>query len=276
MANIVLPALTSLIGLAFVAILASRFARRRRAYYLLWSLGLLWYALAAGTEAVGGASGWTPALYKVWYATGAIGVAAYLGAGTLFLHRDPPFGSLSVVCILGGGVPALATNHLDIGFTALGAAIALSAVLTFKPAAFPQAVFAILVVTSLLAAARVSGAQVDISQLPTSSDQIVSGQAFDADIRTLPIPFNVAGTLILVLGAGGSAIQFWRTRTGPDRVASNVLIVLGALVVGEASGLTRFGITALFFVGQLVGMLCLLGGFLVSATPSFAAPRRSH
>ena len=31
---------------------------------------------------------------------GAIGVAAYLGAGTLYLHRDSAFGSLTVVCVL--------------------------------------------------------------------------------------------------------------------------------------------------------------------------------
>ena len=53
--------------------------------------------IATGSEALGAASGWSPTLYKLWYVSGAIGVAAYLGAGTLFLHRDPPFGSLTVV-----------------------------------------------------------------------------------------------------------------------------------------------------------------------------------
>ena len=276
MANIVLPALTSLIGLVFASVLARRFLHKRRAYELVWCLGLLWYALAAGAEALGGVAGWTPALYKLWYVTGAIGVAAYLGAGTLYLHKDQPFGSLSVVCILGGGVPALATNHLDIGFTALGVAIGLTAVLTLNPKLFPRAVFAVLATTSIIAAARVANAPVDITLLPANSQEIVSGQAFDADIRTLPIPFNVAGTLVLVLGAGSSAIQFWRTRTMLRRVASNALIVAGAVIVAEASGLTRFGVTALFFVGQLVGMLCLLGGFLLSgqASPSSAVPRR--
>ena len=278
MVNILLPALTSLIGLVFAAILARRFLTRRHAYELVWSLGLLWYVLAAGAEALGGAQGWSPALYKLWYATGAIGVAAYLGVGALYLHTSPPFGSLAVVCLLGGGVPALATNHLDVGFTALGVAIALTALLTVKPTLFPHAVFAVLVLTSLMAALRVASASVDITMLPKSPDEVVSGQAFDLDTRALPIPFNVAGTLVLVLGAGSSAIHFWRTRTHPHRVASNGLIVLGAVIVAEASGLTRFGVTSLFFVGQLVGMLCLLGGFLVSAQASLlsAAPRRSR
>src|SRR5438105_6024056 len=107
--NVLLPTLTSLLAFGFTAVLAQRFASRHRPYYFVWSLGLLWYALAAGTEAIGGTLGWSPILYRIWYTTGAIGVAAYLGAGTLYLHRDPPFGSVTVVCVLGGGVPALAT-----------------------------------------------------------------------------------------------------------------------------------------------------------------------
>ena len=85
--NVLLTSLTSLIGLTFTVIMARQIERRQQPNYL---------------------------------ATGAIGVAAYLGAGTLFLHRDPPFGSLAVICILGSGVPALATNHLEIGFLPLG------------------------------------------------------------------------------------------------------------------------------------------------------------
>ena len=87
--NVLLPAVTSLLGFGFAGVLLARFAGRRQPYYLVWGLGLVWYAIAAGTEALGGAQGWTPALYRTWYITGAIGVAAFLGAGTLYLHREP-------------------------------------------------------------------------------------------------------------------------------------------------------------------------------------------
>src|SRR5579864_3692096 len=105
--NVLIPTLTSLLALAFTVLMAQRFASRRQPHYLVWCLGLLWYALATGSEAVGAAVGWSVPLYKLWYASGAIGVAAYLGAGTLYIHRDPPFGSLTVICVLGSGVPAL-------------------------------------------------------------------------------------------------------------------------------------------------------------------------
>jgi hypothetical protein len=271
-ANILLPTLTSLLGIVFVALMARRFFTRGQPYYLVWALGLLWYALAAGSEALGGAMGWSPAMYRIWYLTGAIGVAAYLGAGTLYLHRDPPFGSLTVVCVLGGSVPALATNHLDIGFLGLGAAILLGAVLTFRPAMFADTVVALLVIASVAAASRILAAPIDTSLLPTSPDQIVSGQALDPDTRALTPPFNIAGALVLILGAVLSAAQAIRTRELSNRVTSNVLIAVGAFIPSVASGLTRFGVTSLFFVGELLGLACILAGFLLS--PSSASRPR--
>jgi hypothetical protein len=266
--NVILPTVTSLLAIGFTAVLGQRFASRRQAYYLVWSLGLLWYALAAGTEAVGGALGWAPTLYRIWYTTGAIGVAAYLGAGTLYLHRDPPFGSLTVVCVLGGGVPALATNHLDIGFLAMGSAILLGAVLTFKPNQFANAATALLIVASLAAAYRLAGATVDTSLLPGSPDQIVSGLALDPDARALTPPFNIAGALVLILGAVLSAVHAWRTRLLSNRLAANILIAVGAFVPSVASALTRFGVTSVFFFGELLGLVCILAGFVLSSAAS--------
>src|ERR1051326_4604429 len=199
--NVLITSATSLIGLIFLVIMARRFVIRRQPYYLVWTLGILWYSLATGSETLGAAQGWSTAIYKLWYATGAIGVAAYLGAGTLYLHRDPPFGSLAVVCALGAGVPALATNHLDIGFAGLASAVVLGLVLTFRPGYFAEVVTSVLLLASAVAVYRIVAAPVDVSLLPTSPDQIVSGQAFDQDTRALTPPFNIAGALILILGA---------------------------------------------------------------------------
>jgi hypothetical protein len=139
-------------------------------------------------------------------------------------------------------------------------------VLTWRPRWFPYAVFAVLLVASAVAAVRVFTAPVELSLLPTSPDQVVSGQAFDPETRALSPPFNIAGALVLVLGASVSAWQFSRTRTAPARVVSNVLIALGAFVPSLASGLTRFGITSLFFAGELIGMVCILAGFMLSGS----------
>jgi len=111
-------------------------------------------------------------------------------------------------------------------------------------------------------------AAVDRSLLPISADQVVSGQAFDAETRALTPPFNIAGGLVLLSGAALSALHFWRTRALPRRVAANLFITVGAFVPSLASGLTRYGITSIFFVGELVGLVCILVGFLLSGTTS--------
>jgi hypothetical protein len=266
--NVFLPAVTSVLGLGFAGVLLLRFVGRRQPYYLVWGLGLVWYAVAAGTEALGGAQGWTEGLYRTWYITGAIGVAAFLGAGSLYLHRQPAFGALTVVWLLAACAPALAGRHTTIGLLGLASAGALTAVLTWRPAWFANAVFAVLVVASVVAASQVLNAAVDRSLLPISADQVVSGQAFDAETRALTPPFNIAGALVLLSGAGLSALHFWRTRALPRRVAANVFIAVGAFVPSLASGLTRYGITSIFFVGELVGLVCILVGFLLSGTTS--------
>src|SRR5439155_14732057 len=129
-----------------------------------------------------------------------------------------------------------------------------------------NAVFGVLLAASLIAARNVLGAPVDLSLLPTSADQVVSGQAFDAQTRALTPPFNIAGATVLLLGAVMSALHFRRTRALPNRVVSNVLIAVGAFVPSLASGLTRFGITSVFFVGELLGLVCILVGFLLSGS----------
>jgi hypothetical protein len=271
--NVVLPLVTSLIAFAFCGVLLTRFVERRRPYYFVWTLGLLWYALATASEAAGGALGWNPGLYRLWYLSGAIGVAAYLGAGTVYLHRDPSFGSLTVVCVLGASVPALVANHLDIGFGGLATAILLSGLLSWRSRWFAHAVFAALVLASLVATYRVLNATIDVGLLPASPDQVVSGQALDAETRALTPPFNISGALVLILGAVISAVRFGRSGALPSGVSSNVLIAVGAFVPSVASGLTRFGITSLFFIGELLGLACILAGFLLSGSSS-ARPSR--
>jgi hypothetical protein len=49
-----------------------------------------------------------------------------------------------------------------------------------------------------------------------------------------------------------------------SRVPATILIAIGALIPAITSGLNRFGSTGGFFVGELLGVVFLLSGFLVS------------
>jgi hypothetical protein len=62
-----------------------RWRRRRHPSSLIWTIGLLCYAVSTGTQAYGMVAGWSPLLYRWWYFTGAFLTAAYLGMGTLYL-----------------------------------------------------------------------------------------------------------------------------------------------------------------------------------------------
>jgi len=116
-------------------------------------------------------------------------------------------------------------------------------------------------------------------------------------------PFNIAGALCLVFGAiysayvympkrkvmrakvktpilaqlyGAAAIAVNLVTSLPaaveslfrgklnSRVPATILIAIGAFIPGLTSGLDRFGVTWSFFLGELLGLVLILAGFLVS------------
>ena len=52
--RIVLPALTSILALVFSVALFDQWRERRGAFQLVWGLGMLFYGVAAGCEAIAG------------------------------------------------------------------------------------------------------------------------------------------------------------------------------------------------------------------------------
>ena len=61
-----------------------------------------------------------------------------------------------------------------------------------------------------------------------------------------------------------SAARAMRNGTINSRVPATILIAIGAIIPAITSGLNRFGSTAGFFVGELLGVVFLFAGFLVS------------
>jgi hypothetical protein len=259
---LVVTPLCSALSFCFAGVLLTRFIHRGRPYFGVWAVALTWYGLSTGAEFVGGAFGWSAATYRWWYLTGAIGVAAYLGAGSLYLHRGRAFGWLVVAGLVIGAVPALVAGQASIVGAAVGAVVVLVLVLLRQPEHLPHTVLAVLIVGSVLAAARIFGAPLDTALLPRQ-DEIATGQAFGPEVRLLSPTFNIPGALALLLGALASALHYWRLRGSLEPVLSNVLIATGALVPSLTSGLTRFGWSSALYLGEFVGLLCILSGFMV-------------
>src|ERR1700693_3116205 len=111
--NVVLPLGSSLLSFAFAAMVFDQWWQRRKAFQLVWAIGLLWYGISAGCEFVGGAFGWSEPLYRAWYLIGAFFVAAYLGAGTIYLLAKTRFGYFAGLTFLIGGFLSLLFSHAN-------------------------------------------------------------------------------------------------------------------------------------------------------------------
>src|ERR1039458_1128068 len=81
----IIPLITAIISLVFGATILDQYFARRRPYQLFWAIGVFLYAIGAGCEFWAGQWGIGQVVFRLWYLSGAILVAAYLGMGTLYL-----------------------------------------------------------------------------------------------------------------------------------------------------------------------------------------------
>lgn len=315
--NVLLPFGSSALSFVFAALVADQWWRRRQPYQLVWTIGLLWYGISAGTELLGGAFGWNEPLYRAWYLIGAFGVAAYLGLGTVFLLDRTRFGYVVAFSVFAGGLfsilsgvararegdPASTATVVGVVVAASAAALVIGLVTRFRRSLMAPTTAAILVAASVLVTVLVLSAPVDAPGYHLDATGVPTGEAFPADLRVLTPPFNIAGAFALVFGAVYSAYIFmpkarvmrvtggppilgaigravavavnfvaslpgaWRAfRAGTlnSRVPATILIAIGGFIPGWTSGLNRFGVTWAFFLGELLGVVFIFLGFLVS------------
>jgi hypothetical protein len=116
-ADALLPLAATLLALTFSLRLLSSWLRRHAAQKLFWGLGFALFAIAAGCEAAAYRSGWSPALFRLYYLAGGVLTVAALGAGSAWLllphrARDLMLGALAVA--VAGAIAAvlLAPVHL--------------------------------------------------------------------------------------------------------------------------------------------------------------------
>ena len=85
----VLPALATLVAVAFCAQLARQYARRRRPHALAWAIALGLFGLASAMVSVGVAVGWSAPVFGVYWVAGALLNVPLLAVGQMML-LDPP------------------------------------------------------------------------------------------------------------------------------------------------------------------------------------------
>jgi len=273
--TVFLPFASSLLSFVFALFLLDQWLERRRPYQLIWTLGMVWYGIAAGTEFLGGASGWSEPLYRAWYLTGAVWVAGWLGLGTMYLLAKTRFGYGAAIAVLLAGVFTFLTwrryDYPDSGnwpyvylLVAVVAAAAIG-VVTYRQGRWAHVAGALIVVGSLVSIPMVLLAPLaapGYSLDPATG--IPNGELFPGYVRLLTPFFNITGGFALVFGALYSTAVAVRRRDFTSRVPATILLAIGGFVPSLTGSLSRFGMTEAFFVGELLGVLFLFAGFLVS------------
>jgi hypothetical protein len=291
--DIVLPALTSVLALVFSLALFDQWRERRQGFQLIWAIGMLFFGIAAGCEAVAATGGWNEALYRTWYLTGAVWTAGWLGLGTAFLLGRTRFGYCFALCLfLAGLFTFLVRNRPEYAgagalpllyFIAAGLlALAVAVETYFQNERWPA-----------LAAGAVVGATVLSVVLMAMTVIPAPGYALDEttgmpvatllppQLRLLTPFLNITGAFALILGAIFSTYVFMpKRRVLPysldpnqpgDQFLFNLLIAPVAIVVNFIASLP--GTLRALAMGRIhsrvpATILIAIGAFIPTLTDS--------
>jgi hypothetical protein len=269
--NVILPLASSILSLIFAVMLIDQWRERRRAYQLIWAVGMFWYFLSAGSEFLGGAFGWNETLYRVWYLIGAIYVAGWLGLGTVYLLRKTRFAYAFAVSLFLAGLFTFLTqakyNYANSGsapiiYFAVAALLAIGiVVLRFRGSER----WADLAAVAIVGGSAVAAVLMVLAPIPAPGyflnpeTHIPVGDGLPGYIRLLAPFFNITGAFALGLGALYSAYMFMTKRRvirysisrneGAARLAKNLLIAIVAVPINFLASLP--GSIANLFRGRL-------------------------
>ena len=287
--SVTLPALTATLALVMAIALIDQWRERRQAFQLVWAIGMAFYGIAAGCEAIAAAAGWNEALYKTWYLTGAVLTAGWLGLGTALLLSKTRFGYAVAISIFLAGLFTLLTQakyHYEgagstpilyfIGAGLLALAIAVETY--FQNERWPLFMAIGVVAASVLALFLTVTATLSQPYLIDTGTGQPIADLFPGSLRLLTPFLNITGGFALAFGALFSAYMFMpKRRVLPysldpnqpgDHFLFNLLISPVALTVNFFASLP--GAIRELLRGRLhsrvpATLLIAAGGFVASA-----------
>ncbi|HYL41206.1 MAG TPA: hypothetical protein VET90_07860, partial [Candidatus Binatus sp.] len=273
--NVVLPFGSSLLSFLFFLFVLDQWRERRRPYQLVWAIGMLWYAISAGTEFLGGAFGWSEPLYRTWYLIGAILVAGWLGLGTVLLLARTRFGWAMVpvfllLALISLGGPKLYPDAAAVApiyaLVALVLAVTVG-VLAFRGSSRWSTVIAGAVVFGSIAAVvlMVTAPIPAPGYYVNPATHIPEGTLLPGYLRLLTPLFNVTGAFALSFGALFSAYVFMPKRR-VVRYSLDRRQPVGSLARNLVTGIVGFPVN---LVASLPGAVTALArGRLNSRVPA--------
>jgi hypothetical protein len=222
--RILVPAVTSPLALVFAIALLDQWRERRGGFQLIWGVGMVFYGIAAGCEAIAGAVGWNEPLYRTWYLTGAVWTAGWLGLGTAFLLGRTRFGYTFAVCLLLAGVftvltqrrydyPGAGSAPVLYLIAAIVLALAIAVETYFQNERWPMLAAGAVIGTSLVSLVLMLTASIAAPGYALDPETgMPVGDLFPGTIRLLTPFLNITGALALVLGALFSTYVFMPKR----------------------------------------------------------------
>ena len=214
--------LSTLVTFIFAVAVFSRYRYKKGNHLLMWGIGLIFYGLGTLTEVLLSFS-FSPLALKIWYLTGAMLTAAWLGQGTVFL---------------------LVRKR--------GTAKALAWILALVS----------LVAFALVMLAPITSAAASYVPSQPVSAQYKDILTRSAPIIIFTILLNIYGTITLVGGAIYSAFLFWRKRVLASRLLGNIFIAAGALMPAMAGSFIKAGLADWLYVSEFIGVLLMYFGFI--------------
>jgi hypothetical protein len=219
-----IPILSTIVTFAFAAAVLARWRYKKGPHLLLWGMGLIWYGLGTLAEVIL-AFTFNPLVLKVWYLSGAMLTAAWLGQGTVYLLvRKRGLANILMVFL---GCASLASLLL------------------------------------LLLAPITPAAANFHTGLPASA-QYKDILVRSGGIVFLTILLNIYGTLALVGGAIYSAFLFWRKHVLVQRMLGNILIAAGAMMPAVGGSFVRAGLPDFLYWSEFLGVVIMYGGFMLA------------
>jgi hypothetical protein len=290
---IVLPGLTAILALVFCVALFDQWWERRGGFQLIWALGMLFYGVAAGAEALAGLNGWDEGLYRGWYLTGAIWTAGWLGLGTAYLLGRTRFGYTFALCLVAAGVFTLLTqrryDYPGAGsapilylIASLILALAIAVETYFQNEKWPRLAAGAVVGATILSVVLMATTVLPAPGYALDPDTGVPvGDLFPGTIRLLTPFMNITGAFALILGAVFSTYVFMpKKRVLPysldpnqpgDEFLFNLLIAPVAILVNLAASLP--GAIGALLTGTIhsrvpATILIAVGAFIPTITDS--------
>lgn len=233
----VLSVISACVSGLFTVIVFRRWMEKHRPYLMAWGIGLFLYFLGTLSQIIL-ALIWSPLFFGLWYWSGALMVAPWLGQGTIYLlvRRGNIARNVQMALIL-VGIMTLPWTLLLTTFNAKA----------WYPGADMTQIY-----------------KDEVAPDGTVIHEGIMAGSSKGTVRFFSPIMNVWGTVALVGGAIYSSWIFGRKQIMRNRVVGNWLIALGGLLPALGGVLIRLGDPSFKYIGEMLGAILIFAGFWIA------------